>query len=73
MNKKRLSYNFEELKKERIKDEQEFRGFQISNALGGIADGLFIIIILILDSYIVITEKVKWTIVALVTLFILIL
>jgi membrane protein DedA with SNARE-associated domain len=72
MNKKTIK-DFKKIKKERIKDEEEFRGFQISNLLGGIADGLFVIIILVLDGYIVITEKVEWTIVVLITLFILIL
>ena len=72
VNKKEIE-EFEKLKKQRIKDEKEFKEFQISTLFGGIGDGLFIIAILLLDGYIIITEKVRWIIVVIVSIVVLML
>ena len=52
-------------------DRRELEDFQDSNFLGSIVDGIFLVIVLILDGYFFMTEKLSWIILLVINVLIL--
>src|SRR3989344_8392433 len=60
-----------EFHKEVLNDKKELEDFRDSNFLSSLGEGIFWMIVLILDSYLLMTEKLSWIILLSVTILVL--
>ncbi len=64
---KELLESAKEFREGVLKDKKELQDFQDSNFLSSVAEIVFWIVILMFDSYLIITEKLSWMVLFIVT------